>query len=253
MRLRGCRGKHDTRRDRLQALRHLRLPGRSHGRHRPRARPRDRRGRASRPPWRSSAGARARRAGSAPTCAAARRSKAAPSSPATTHDRSEARVVALFKGNEPVAELRRRRGGAGRARRHSFLCRERRAGRRHRACCRAPTRAFGSPTRRKLGQAYGHLGRVEQGSLKVGDTRRGDRRRRAPQRDAAQSHRHPPAARGAAQGAGHARHAEGLARRARPPAVRLLALRGRSRPRSFARSSGRSTRRSAPTHRRKRG
>ena len=38
-------GKHDTRRDRLQALRHLRLPGRPHGRHRARARPRDRRGR----------------------------------------------------------------------------------------------------------------------------------------------------------------------------------------------------------------
>ena len=51
-------GQHDTRRDRLQALRHLRLPGRSHGRHRPRARARDRRG-----------GLRDRHGGAAQACA----------------------------------------------------------------------------------------------------------------------------------------------------------------------------------------
>ncbi len=97
----------------------------------------------------------------------------------------------------------------------------------------------------KLGGAYAHIGRVTRGELKVGDTRRSARRRGAAPRDRAESLRDAPAARCVAQGARHARHAEGLAGRARPAALRLLALPAVMPRASCRRSSGWSTRRSA--------
>ena len=59
--------------------------------------------------------------------------------------------------------------------------------------------------------------------------------------------RDAPAARGAAPGARHARAAEGLAGRARSAALRLLALSAGDTEETARRSSGWSTRRSAPT------
>ena len=67
---------------------------------------------------------------------------------------------------------------------------------------------------------------------------RRQRRRRAPQGHHGQPFGHSSITCRAAQGAGHACAAEGLAGGARPAALRLLALPGRSRPRSSRRSSG---------------
>ena len=79
---------------------------------------------------------------------------------------------------------------------------------------------------RKLGKSHVHVGRLESGTLRVGDQVEARRRSRAAAGHATQSLRDAPAARGAAPGAGHPRHAEGLAGRARPVALRLLALLG---------------------------
>jgi alanyl-tRNA synthetase len=74
--------------------------------------------------------------------------------------------------------------------------------------------------------------------------------RRSPPLDHAQPHRHASSARRAAQCAGHAREAGGLAGRSRPPALRLLALRlarrrgaaGHRRPRQQGSAAQRSRR-----------
>ena len=71
--------------------------------------------------------------------------------------------------------------------------------------------------------------RSTSGELRVGDTVELDRRRRAPRRHPPQPLGDAPAALGAAPRAGRARHAEGLAGRARSPALRLLALRAADR------------------------
>ena len=81
---------------------------------------------------------------------------------------------------------------------------------------------------------------------------RSARRRGPAPRHRAESFCDAPVARGAAQGARHARDSEGLAGRTRPAALRLLALRCTSAPRSRRKSSDSSTRRSAATHLRKR-
>ena len=89
--------------------------------------------------------------------------------------------------------------------------------------CGAPS--SWSRTRRRRGTAHAHIGTRDEGQRSrsatvLGAHVDGERRRAI----SAQSHRHASAARGAAQGAGHARHAEGLAGRARSAALRLLAL-----------------------------
>ena len=79
-------------------------------------------------------------------------------------------------------------------------------------------------TQKQAGDLFVHVGTVEQGALKVGD---GARARRSITRAARDIRAQPfgdaPAARGAAPGARRSRRAEGLAGRARPAALRLLA------------------------------
>ena len=78
-------------------------------------------------------------------------------------------------------------------------------------------------TQKRAGDLYVHLGKVEQGTLKVGTplSLEVDHERRGAIR---KNHSgHPPPARGAAAGARRSRGAEGLAGRARSAAVRLLA------------------------------
>ena len=77
-------------------------------------------------------------------------------------------------------------------------------------------------TQKKLGDLIVHLGTVEKGSFKPGDAVELVRRPRAALGHARQPLGDPPAARGAAPGAGHARGAEGLDGGARAPALRLL-------------------------------
>jgi hypothetical protein len=81
--------------------------------------------------------------------------------------------------------------------------------------------------KRPVSTLWVHLGDIESASSRVGDTGAAGGRRRAAQRHPAQPLGDAPAALGAAPRAGHPRHAEGLAGRARSAALRLLALGGR--------------------------
>ena len=222
------------RRDRLQAVRHLRLPGRPHRRHRARARARDRPG-----GLRSGDGsaARARARGEQVRRRPARRrerSKARPTFIGYEHLPDEGKVVALLKDGAAVAD-------AAAPARTAQVVLDR------------------TPFYAESGGQVGDAGVLANGAARFAVARHAEARRRASRtsarstagtiqdrrrastanvdaRDAAGDRAQPlrdaPAARGAAQGARHARHAEGLAGRARPPALRLLALRSRSRPRS---------------------
>ena len=78
----------------------------------------------------------------------------------------------------------------------------------------------------KRGTAYSHLGKLEKGEIRRRRQARRQGRCRAPQGHHGQPLGHSSIARRAAQGAGHARAAEGLAGGARPAALRLLALPG---------------------------
>ena len=122
-----------------------------------------------------------------------------------------------------------RRAASGRERRghrqpDAVLRRVRRPGRRHRRDD-APTACASrvTDTQKKAGDLFVHPGTVEEGTLKVGDAARARRRSCPPQRDPAQPFGDASAARGAAPGARRSRGAEGLAGRARPAALRLLA------------------------------
>ena len=92
--------------------------------------------------------------------------------------------------------------------------------------------ASASRTRRRTATPTCTSAPANPGTVTVGaDGHRRGRRRRA-RRHRAQPLRHAPAARRAAPRARHPRHAEGLARRAGPAALRLLPLRGASSPSS---------------------
>jgi alanyl-tRNA synthetase len=84
------------------------------------------------------------------------------------HDRSEANVVALLKGNEPVAELAAGEEGQVVLDATPFYAES--GGQVGDIGVLQGTNArFRVADTQKLGRAYSHLGRVEQGSLKVGD------------------------------------------------------------------------------------
>ena len=97
------------RRDRVPALRHLRLPGRSHRRHRARAR-RARRLRRLRGGDGAPARARARRVALQHGAGGRIQRPARPSSTATTRSTLDANVVALYKDGAQCRRDRRRRG-----------------------------------------------------------------------------------------------------------------------------------------------
>ena len=95
----------------------------------------------------------------------------------------------------------------------------------------------------------GCIVQVTRGRVPPRSDRVGGGAGRAARCDAPQSHRHPPAARGAAAGARLAREAGRLARRARSAALRLRALRGRFRARADPRDRTDRQRADPPQHR----
>ena len=141
------------------------------------------------------------------------------------HERSSGRIVALFRGQDPVQELSAGEEGQVVLDATPFYA-ESGGQVGDRGVLAAGDARFVVTDTRKLGKSHVHVGRLEGGAIRVGDTVEADRRSRAAAGHATQSLRHAPAARGAAPGARHARHAEGLARRARSAALRLLALFG---------------------------
>src|SRR6188474_1004648 len=84
------------------------------------------------------------------------------------HDRSEANVVALLKGNEPVVELVTGEEGQVVLDATPFYA-ESGGQVGDTGLLQGANARFRVADTRKLGRAYSHLGRVEQGSLKVGD------------------------------------------------------------------------------------
>ncbi len=195
-------------------------------RHRARARARRSTRRASRRRWKRSASARAPRASSASTCAAASRSRTARDFLGYEALVDSGIVVALIKDGATVDTLRAGEEGQVVLDRTPFYAESGGqvgdTGVLHGSGARVHRRATRRSSARRT-RTSGALdeGRAAQSAIRV-ERRRRTRELRAATR--AQSHRHAPAARGAAQGARHARHAEGLAGRARPPALRLLAL-----------------------------
>ena len=220
--------RHAARRNDLQALRHLRLPRGPHGRHRARARAIevDRAGferemdaqRAARPqgePVHDGRRAASRRSSERPSSAATRRwPMPRPSSRCSTRTAS------------PSTRSKQGQRRHRRARAHAVLRRERRPGRRHRRARRRrrALRGRGHAEARARVRPHRHgRGRRDRGRRPA----RGARRRAAARGDRREPFGHAPVARRAAQSARRARAAEGLARRARSAALRLLALRAR--------------------------
>ena len=78
----------------------------------------------------------------------------------------------------------------------------------------------------KRGAAHSHIGKLTAGIIKIGDKLAANVDAAAPQGRDGQPFGHSSITCRAAQGAGHARAAEGLARGAGPPALRLLAFPG---------------------------
>ena len=83
-----------------------------------------------------------------------------------------------------------------------------------------------SDTQRKVGDLFVHLGKVDQGRSEGRRCGRDEGRWQAPHQPARAPLGDAPAARSAAPPARRARHAEGLAGRARPPALRLQPQQG---------------------------
>ncbi len=135
----------------------------------------------------------------------------------------QGRVLALLRGTESVDAARRGRGGAGRARPHALLRRERRPGRRPRLAARS--RWQGVRGARHAEARQGARPRRDAAHRHARGRRcaRGAHRRVAAPGDAPQSHGDAPVARGPAQRAWQACHAEGFAGRAGAAALRLLA------------------------------
>ena len=246
-------GRHAARRDRVQALRHVRLPSGPHRRHRARARAHQ----STATGFERQMDEQRERASQGEPVqrwprAASRRSSAQTEFLGYETLADAAPVVALLDADgKPADALEARPGRHRRARSHAVLRRERRPDRRHAARSTAAARASRSTDTQKPGLAFvpHRHGRVAARCRSASSsTARVDAQRRAaivrePLGDA-------PAARRAAQSARRARAAEGLARRARPAALRLLALRARDRRSRCARSRSSSTSRSAQNARR---
>ena len=163
-RIRDAEGRQDhRRRDGLQALRHLRLPGRPHRRHRARTRARDRHAPATKPRWKCSASSRRRPASSAWDCA----------SGVQLEDKTD------FLGYEGVDRRRPggraaqgRRGGADAQRRATkarwcstahLSMRSPAARWATRASSAMSARKFTVADTQKRGAAFSHIGKLDQG------------------------------------------------------------------------------------------
>ena len=165
----------------------------------------------------------------------------------TGYERSsdEGRVVALIKGEHRGRPLTpaRRASWCSTARRSTPRAAARSA---TPACCAAAEPAL---SRRRHAEERQRARRISACSCErtscASATTLEATSMRAPPGDGAQPLRDAPPARGAAPGARHARAAEGLARRARPPALRLLPLRADDAGRSSREIEAWSTPRSA--------
>ena len=108
---------------------------------------------------------------------AAREASAPPSSSATRPRRAEGVVAALVKDGKEVdrAEGRRERRGGRSTRRRSTASPAARSATPARSRPRRRARSRVTDTQKKAGDLFVHLGKVEQGALKVGDARRSSR------------------------------------------------------------------------------
>ena len=136
---------------------------------------------------------------------------------------AEGVVAALVQGRQGGRVARQGRERRGRRQPDAVLRRIRRPGRRHR---RDDRRRRALPRHRHAEEGRRSLRPHRHGGGGHAQARRGARARGrscAPQRHPPEPFRHASAARGAAPGARRSRRAEGLAGRARPAALRLLA------------------------------
>ncbi len=173
--------------------------------------------------WRSSGAARRRRASSASALRGGTTVDARTAFQGYEGLESEGRVVALLKGGSPVEELRNGEEGEVVLDRTPFYAE---AGGQVGDTGTLTGAGSGFLVRDtiKRGAAHSHLGRVSEGTIAsaMSFARRWTAERR--RGGGVESYGDTPAACGAAQEVGHARAAEGLAGRARPAALRLLAF-----------------------------
>ncbi len=152
-------------------------------------------------------------------------------------EQGSGRVVEIFRGKEPVQELRA--GDEGQVVLDATPFYAESGGQvGDRGVLAAGGARFVVADTQKLGEAHVHVGRLERRAASRATRSTAEVDRATAPGHAAQPHGHAPAARGAAQGARHARHAEGLAGVAGAAALRLRALLGRDAGRARARSSG---------------
>ena len=217
-------------RDRVHALRHLWLPARPDA---GRAARRAASASISRLQRRDGAAAgqkaRASWAGSGDAAAddglvsAPREGSAPPNSSATRPRRAEGVVTALVRDGKEVAELKAGESGAVVRQPDAVLWRVRRPGRRHRHDARATACASRSPTPRRKPATCSCITARSSRARSRSAMRCARSRSRAALGDPPQPLGDASAARGAAPGARRSRRAEGLAGRAGPAALRLLA------------------------------
>ena len=219
------------RRARVQAVRHLRLPARPDAGHRRRARVDRRRGRLRARDGRAAQAQRVPGLGrgrGGRRVPGDRRSRRRDQVPRLRGDRrqiEDRRAGRRRQGDErgrPVLEERR-----GRHRRDAVLRRAGRPDGRHRQRWRRSIDGREDDRARLQAPGVDAVGPPRRGAVGRAARRRHGRpgrRRRAARRHPPQPLGDAPAALGAAPRAGHARHAEGLAGRARSPALRLLPL-----------------------------
>ena len=166
--LRGAQG--DRRRDGLQAVRHLRLPGRPHRRHRARARPDHRPGGLRRRDGGAARAARRRRASSASTCARGTAIDARTAVPGLRAARGER------PGGRAAQGRRARRGARARAKRARWCSTARRSTPSPAARWAIPASSTGgrralprATTRRSAAPRTRTSARSTQGTIRIGD------------------------------------------------------------------------------------
>ena len=139
---------------------------------------------------------------------------------------STGRVTALIFDGAVVERIAAGPGRPGGARSHAVLCGERRPDGRCGIAHRSRRARFAVRDTQKIGASFAHIGVLEAGELRVGDeveARVDGERRTAIALNHSATHL---LACGVAGGARQARSAKGLARRARPIALRFLAYSG---------------------------
>ena len=235
--------RHVRRRNRVHALRHLRLSARPDAGRAAAARHRRRYRLVHTTPWSASATRRARR-GRAP---ARRRSETiwfrlreklgATEFLGYETESAEGVVAALVKDGKEVSELKKGESGAVVINQTPFYGESPAA--RSAIPARCAAMACGltvTDTQKKAGDLFVHYGQGRGGDAQGRRPAAARRRSRAPRRDPPQPFRHASAARGAAPGARRSRRAEGLAGGARPAALRFLASQADDRGRDSRRS-----------------